>query len=666
MEQPFPHLFSPLRIGTIEVRNRVLSSSHGERMSENNRISTREIAYYEEKARGGTGVIVLDGVRTSRETAPNQNTLIGTVSGQRDGYRRLADAVHAHGAKMLGQVLHQGAQTATTYSRRPLVSASAIANPVFREIPHALDKRGIRRVIEDMVRTAVVMREGGLDGVELHAAHGYLIGQFLSAKTNHRTDEYGGDLDRRMRFGSEAIAAIRGALGRDFVFGIRLNAADLTADGCTAEDMLLVASQFVAVGALDFLSISAGTYYDDGLSIMVGDFGYKPGFLSNNARAFKAAFPGLPIITVGRITTPELAESIIASGEADMVAMTRAIIADPAWAKKASAGEAHRIRPCIACNTCLQMNRAVTPITCAVNPSCGEEARYGVGRRPPALEQKTVLVVGGGVAGLEAARSAAERGHRVVLFEQAAELGGQVGLLTRTKSRAEMRRLIDYYRTELQHLDVDIRVNHRFTEKDAAPHDGCRIIIATGARGRRPTDDAFKGVPTTEALALLTGNVPLTGVRRALVVDRDHYYGATTTCHHLRDCGIQVDIVTENAMIGADLPPGALAGVLGRLVKDAVKIHPLSRVEATSNGTVRIKNLFSGAVQTLTELDLIVVAGERVADDDLYETLMEAGHDVVLVGDAMAPRQIWQAVRDGYFAGQESWPDDALSKTAES
>lgn len=649
MTPQYPNLFSPIRLGSVTAPNRVMSSSHGTRMSEDNLVSPREIAYYAEKARGGTGIIVLDGVRVNMNSTPNRHTLLGTHPEQAARYRLLADAVHEHGALMLGQILHQGAQTGTTYSRRALVSASGIASPALREVPHALSAREIRGLIDDFVLSASLMREGGLDGVELHAAHGYLVGQFLSARTNKRTDDYGGTLENRMRFGRDLIAAVRAAVGDDWAFGIRLNADDMTPGGNTPDELMQIARTFVAAGRLDFLSISLGTYVGDGLSLMIGDYGQKPGYIAGNAQPFKAAFPNLPIVTVGRINTPELAEDIIARGDADICAIARSIIADPEWANKAKAGQAAAIRPCIACNTCLTMNRANEPITCSVNAACGEERVFGAAQQAKAAKPRRVVIVGAGPAGLEAARVAAERGHKVTLYERRAELGGQLALTAKARNRAELGRLVHYYDHELRRLGVDVRLGQDVDRAALRELNADEVIMATGAVGGVPADVPVVNTRLATAWDLLEG-AGVGTARNALLIDRDHGYGAPSLAHHLADVGCAVTFVSDQPMIGPDLPPGALPGVLKRLLGAGIKVLPLHSVAGVENGTASLRHGLTGEVSRISGVDLVVIAGERRAADSLYRAL-DPDHGVTLVGDAVSPRQIWQAVRDGFLTG---------------
>jgi len=647
---PYPNLFSPVRLGPATAPNRVMSSSHGTRMSEDNLISPREIAYYAEKARGGTGIIVLDGVRVNMSSTPNRHTLLGTHPEQAGRYRLLADAVHEHGALMLGQILHQGAQTGTTYSRTALVSASGIASPAVREVPHALSVREISGVIDDFVLSAKLMREGGLDGVELHAAHGYLVGQFLSARTNKRTDEYGGSLENRMRFGRDLIGAVRAAVGDDWAFGIRLNADDMTPGGNSPDELMQIARAFVAAGKLDFLSVSLGTYAGEGLSLMIADYSQRPGFIAGNARPFKVAFPGLPIVTVGRINTPDLAEDIIARGDADICAIARSIIADPEWANKARAGKAASIRPCIACNTCLTMNRANEPITCSVNAACGEERLYGAAQRRTAASSRRVVVVGGGPAGLEAARVAAERDHKVTLYEKRTELGGQLAMTARAKNRAELARLVGYYDHELKRLGVDVRLGQAVDRAALQQFNADNVIVATGAGGGVPADIPVVGTRLATAWDLLEG-AGVGPARNALLIDRDHGYGAPSLAHHLADADCAVTFVSDQPMIGPDLPPGALPGVLKRLLGAGIKLLPLHAVAEVRDGIAALRHGLTGEVTRIEDVDLVVIAGERRAEDGLYRELA-ADAGIALVGDAVSPRLIWQAVRDGFLAGQ--------------
>lgn len=646
MTNSFPRLFEPVSIANVDLKNRIVSASHGTRMSEGHCISERELAYYEAKARGATGLIVLDGVRVSMATVPNRHTLLGSHPEIDAGYRLLAARLHRYDTAIFGQLLHQGAQTVTPYSRLPLVSASAVASPITGEIPHALTEREIAGVVREFAESARKMRNGGLDGIEVHCAHGYLVGQFLSPRTNLRRDRYGGPLENRMRFALEILENVRDEIG-SMAFGIRINSSDLIEGGCTAEEMLEIVRTFHARVHLDFVSVSAGTYAGNGLANMVADFGFAPGFMTHLARPFREALPETPVMAVGRINSPQIAERILAAGDADLCAITRAIIADPEFAAKARQGKPETIRPCIAANTCLSMNRANVPITCSVNPTIGVEARYREFSTLPMAGRRKVFVIGGGPAGLEAARVAALRGHEVTLFEREGELGGQLALTARIEGRKDLRRLIRYYENALKTGGVSVNLDTPIGKDHLAQFVNRRIIFATGAKSAPAAADQ-PGKSVVNGLDLLRRD-PKSIEGTVLVLDRDHYYTAPGLAHYCRQKGARAILLSENPMIGAFLPPGALPAVLERLASDQVELRPLSRLLGISGGAAQIENRLTG-VRDVIEADHVVIAGDIAADDQLFHDSESLSPGAALVGDAVAPRQLWQAVRDGFHA----------------
>jgi 2,4-dienoyl-CoA reductase-like NADH-dependent reductase (Old Yellow Enzyme family) len=644
------NLFAPILIGSVECRNRIVSTSHGTRMAVDNCISERDVGYYGEKARGGAGLIFIEGVRPHESSLPGSSALLGTAPGMRDGFSAIARAVHEQGGLVFGQVMHQGRIMGSAFHRRPIMAPSAVPVAVTRETPHAMTRREITTMVKAYAQTAAIMRQGGLDGVELHGAHGYLVGQFLSPRSNRRTDEYGGSLDNRMRFGLEALAAMREAVGPGFPLGLRLNGADFVEGGLGPADYPDIARRFVEAAGLDWISVSLGGYEGEGLSAFLADHGYEPGGFSGLAGAIRKQVK-VPVIAVGRINSPELAESILARGDADLVAMTRALMADPFLPRKAEEGRIQDIRPCIACNLCLVMNLAGQVITCAVNPAVGLERSRPNDRFEPASRPQRVVIVGGGVAGMEAARVAAARGHQVVLFERGEALGGQLLTLAKAKSRPEIADLLAWQIGQIKGSQIDIRLRTEATPELIRAQAPDVVLIASGAHHVLPQ------LPPLDRPAMtvfeVLNNPPASRLGKALILDYDHHLQAVTAAHHLVERGWEVVIASANPMIGADAAINQLPGLLKRLKLAGVEILTLVELERVQDGEAVLAHRLESAPRRVKDVDLVVVAGGRLAEDRLWRDMEENGDIAGVLGDAAAPRMIWQAMRDGYIAAYD-------------
>ncbi len=420
-------------------------------------VGERMLAHYRAVARGGAGTLVTEALRVHRSDGGRHTAMFLYEPASVPGFRRLAEVVHGEGALLIAQLNHGGRQH---FSRRvpTLWAPSALACPRSGGVPHEMTPAEIEDVIEGFVRSAVHAREAGLDGVEVHGAQGHLVGQFLSPFSNRRTDEYGGSPENRLRFPRDIIRRIRLRAGRDFVVGYRLGVEEFTPGGLTIEDSKRVARALADDGAVDYLSLSQGIFNSLEMHLPDRHFPAMP-FLDLHARV-KAEVGGLPVVTSTRIQTPAQAEEILASGKADIVGLCRALVADPEWTAKALAGQPERIRLCIACNHCWSLVIEGEAIACTVNGSCGREHELGELQRVAA--PRRVVVVGGGPAGLEAARVAAERGHRVTVLEQYAQLGGKVRIAEEVPHHEEVGNILTYLIPEVERLGVTVRLEREF------------------------------------------------------------------------------------------------------------------------------------------------------------------------------------------------------------
>src|SRR5256712_3925304 len=440
-------LFSPIPVGRLTLKNRIYSSGHAEPMAEGGRPTERLRRYHEAKARGGCALTIFGGSSSVHPSSPAAawKQIANHDDSIIPAYRAIADAVHDHGCLVFTQLTHLGRWAQSDAEEaNVLLAPSQIPEKVHREVPHELEGEQIAELVRAFGEATRRCQDGGLDGIEISMAHNHLIDQFWSPLFNERLDEYGGSLENRMRFGVEVLTEIRRRVGRDFVVGARISGDELTRGGLTASDMTTIARRLAASGLVDFLSIIGGGAHTYELqAAAVPNMSYATGVYVPLAVAIKHAPPQTPIFHASRIVDPIHADQIVAAGHIDGLGMNRAVIADPDLPRKARAGRPDDIRTRVGADEgCIDRIYQGKPVTCVQNPATGREGELA--EVCAAAKPKRVVVVGGGVAGLEAARMAAARGHRVVLFEKAAGLGGQVLLAARAPAPAAYAGLVRF------------------------------------------------------------------------------------------------------------------------------------------------------------------------------------------------------------------------------
>ena len=469
----YPNIFRPLTLGHITLKNRVLMGSMHTGLEETPDGFARLAAFYRERARHGVALIVTGGIAPNAEGAVMQGAAKLTTPEEAEHHREVTEAVHAEDGRICLQILHAG-----RYAYSPdQVAPSAIQAPINPFTPRALSTSEVKEQIADYVRCASLAREAGYDGVEVMGSEGYFINQFICRRTNQREDEYGGSFENRIRLAVEIVAGIRAALGEDFLIIYRLSMLDLVDEGSTWEEVVALGKAIEAAGAS---LINTGIGWHEARVPTIVTSVPRAVFTGLTQRMKQEL--SLPLITTNRINMPEVAESVLAEGHADMVSMARPFLADPQWVSKARADDAAIINTCIACNqACLDHTFQMKLTSCLVNPRACHETEMVI---EPARHERRVAVVGAGPAGLSAAVTAAERGHEVVLFEAQSEVGGQFNFARRIPGKEEFDETLRYFNEKLVRCGVEVRLNTRATAEMLAEFDA--VILASGVKARTP------------------------------------------------------------------------------------------------------------------------------------------------------------------------------------
>jgi len=640
-------LFSPIRVGGLTLTNRIYSSGHAEAMAENGRPGARLTRYHEAKARGGCALTIFGGSSSVHPSSPAAawKQIANHDDSIIPAYGALADAVHAHGCHVFTQLTHMGRRAqADGEEASVLLAPSQIPERVHREVPHELEAEQIAELVRAFGEAARRCREGGLDGIELSMAHNHLIDQFWSPLFNQRQDEYGGSLENRMRFGMEVLRETRRRVGRDFVVGARISGDEFTRGGLTAADMAEIARRLAASGLVDCLSIIGGGAHTYELqAAAVPNMSYATGVFVPLAAAIKQAAPGLPIFHASRIVDPVHADRTVAAGQIDVVGMTRALIADPDLPRKARAGRLDDIRTCVGANEgCIDRIYQGKPVTCVQNPATGREAELGEVRT--AAKPKRVVVVGGGVAGLEAARMAAVRGHRVVLFEKSAELGGQVLLAARAPARAEYAGIVRFLAAQVRKLGVEVRLGVEATPPAVLGERPDAVVVATGSHPFVPP------VPGSDGKHVVTDRDVLSGEAKVganvVVFDDVHTQQALSTAELLLEQGKRVEVLSPLFYVGQDIGVTSIAPLYRRLFTAGVVLTPGTELRAVEGSAVIVANVHSGVERRIEGVDTVVLSAGSRSTDSLYRALKGQVSELYAVGDCVAPRGVHQAILD--------------------
>jgi 2,4-dienoyl-CoA reductase-like NADH-dependent reductase (Old Yellow Enzyme family)/thioredoxin reductase len=647
----FKLLFSPLRVRRTEIRNRIVSTGHQTFLAAGGLPGDDMVAYHEARARGGAGLIITESARFHETAFSDSPELLVVSDDCIPGYRRLAQAVHRHGAKLFGQLSHSGRVSRRMRGglRDVAYAPSAVPDNRFHTMPREMPLALVEEVITACGAAAGRFAQAGLDGIELVASHGLLFAQFLNPLTNLRADRYGGSRENRMRFVVDCLAAVRRAVGDDLVVGMRISAEEVEADGLIASEVIAICQDLARRGALDYVNVTTGSMAGLGGSVhVVPSMELKPGYVAPQAGTLRAAV-GLPVFVAGRINQPQLAEQILSAGLADMCGMTRAMISDPDMATKAQAGRLDDIRACIACNqACIGHYHLGYPISCIQNPVSGREVKLGT--VPPASPRKRVLVAGGGPAGMKAAVTAAERGHEVVLCEAAGRLGGQVLLAQLLPERAEFGGLVTNLQHELSTAGVEVRLHARVDAALVTRLGVDAVIIATGATPYAPPLEGRDNGHVVEAWDVLTGKAHPGS--RVLVADwRCDWVGMGLAEKLARD-GHHVRLAVNGTHAGQNLQIYLRDHWAGKLHFLGVEIIPYARLFGVDGDTAYLSHIVSGNAIVCEAVDTVVMAFGHAPETRVEHELASLDVPLHLAGDCLSPRSAEEAVYEGLLAGR--------------
>lgn len=639
--QQYSMLFSPGQIGSLVTKNRlVMAPMVRNYADERGMVTPKYLAHIDRVARGGVGMMVLDASFVSPEGRGFVHQLGLHTDEAVSGFSQVAEAVHRHRALVGPQLYHAGRQTSRRVTGIEPVAPSAIPDPSTNELPRPLEIDEIHELVDAFARAAVRARDAGCDFVELHGAHGYLINQFLSPFSNARNDDYGGSEENRMRFALDVVHAVREAVGPDFTVTMRISADELVPRGLTLADSVSIARRLEEAG-VNAISVSAGNYASFDRGLLIQPMAIPDAPLVHLAEGIKQAV-SVPVIAVGKIRTPEIADEVVACDRADFIALGRVLLADPDWPNKAREGRAGEINECIACNQgCITRLFNQQDVWCTVNPETSREQEFA---KPAPDTARRVLVAGGGPAGMEAAKMAAERGHDVVLCEELEHLGGQIIAAAAAPFRPGWEELRQYLVSEMSRLGIDVRLRTKATAEIAEMEEAEVAVVAVGARPVRPRIPGIQHENVVIARDILEGNAEAKG---RVVVAGGGCAGAQTA-EYLVNRGHDVTIVEMLGDIAVDAAVADRELLIERLHRAGVKVLTDTRIIAIEGSKVLLER--PSGTEDLPA-DTVVLCLGSASNDSTAEELQEVVETVVVVGDALDPRKVTEAMVEGARAG---------------
>ncbi|MDR0817776.1 MAG: FAD-dependent oxidoreductase [Clostridiales Family XIII bacterium] len=638
----FERLLSPGKIGSLVIPNRLVVGPMVANMNPDRGFASEQfIRYHEEKAKGGWGLIITEDYRISEHSGGYPHIAGLYNEEQVISHKYFTDIIHQYDSKIFAQIYHAGRQANHNVNGgvQP-VSCSPIPCPWNKEIPRELTTDEIKAVVSDFANASRNVKRAGFDGVEIHAAHGYLIHQFLSLNSNKRIDEYGGCYEHRVRFLREIMEAVREAVGDDFPVQVRVSAADEADGGRGVFESHRLFKDIEGFGA-DSIHVTFSMYGTWSSLGSVGSFYQPKGYGAHYAAEVKKLVD-IPVLAVGSIHDPFMAEDILSRNDADFITMARMSLCDPQLPNKLKAGDTEDIRPCVRClQGCTASTYQGVPLNCMVNPELGHEFEYDYA---PAATKKKVYIAGGGVAGMEAARAARLKGHEVVLFEAQDRLGGQFVIASYPPYKGDFAPYPAWLNRQLDRLGVDIRLGTELTPGIVETGKPDKVIIATGVR---PVIRHHKGIDLPKVMKAEDVLIGRSDAGMNVLVVGGGMIGSETAAFLGTMCKASVALTTRQSDIGGDMDHGIRDNLKDELKKNFVEVYThTTLIEVTEDGAV----LMTNGREWLYPCDTVVVAFGTQSYDPLSEKLT-GKCETVVVGDALEPRKAIEAVREGFVAG---------------
>jgi mycofactocin system FadH/OYE family oxidoreductase 2 len=652
MTDQFRYLTSPLKIGNLSLRNRIVFLPHLVQYAENHMPSEREIHYYEERAKGGAALI-LYGSMTINASSNLCRDCFAFDERVVPGFQAIVERVHKHNAHIFAQIIHYGNQslpgiTLENYDWQPLLAPSAIPDPLMKEMPKEMEEEDFIIIKRGYVDASTNIRKAGFDGIEVNMGHASLLRQFLSPHTNRREDEYGGILENRMRYPLEILKAVRTRLPDEMLIAVRLCMDEFLDDGLSLAEAKEVAKRLETSGLVDFLVADMGIFTSP--HIMDPPMAVPLGYAVYASAALKEVVE-LPVVAFGRITDPYQAEGILKDGHADMIGMARQLISDPEFPKKVEQGRIEDIRTCMGCNQgCFGRCWRNLPITCTQNPAAGREKVLGSGTLKSASRVRKVLIIGGGPAGMKAAEISARRGHRVILYEKSSELGGNVLIFMKSPKRENFGECIRYLKRQIDKLPIEVVLGQEADETTIKTVNPDVVILACGATPEFPSVQGAHQSHVMSVTELLLGNQD-TG-ENVIIYDTEGFWTAANAAQHLLERKIKVRLVTPNPSVGLHIDyPAMFALNLDLFSKGLIAITNQVLKEVGPD-YVTTMNIWNNEESKLTDVESVIMATGFKANDVLYQSIKINSREIYRIGDCIAPRRVDNAIWDGEQVGR--------------